>query len=134
MFDDLKLNDIADTSKCYLRHPITDDIIKDKDGNPAWIELYPKESAIGRRVERKIIDNRLKSKSKNVTTASIEESAVEMLCALTKGWYLVKGDGTPAEYECDEETKRKFYSDDSLRWIRDQVDAFVLDLSNFFKG
>lgn len=134
MFDDLQLTDMAETEKCKLRHPVTKEIIKDKEGNPAWIELYPKDSKIGRKLERKLIDRRLKKKEGQITTSSMEESAVEMLAALTKGWYLVKGDGEKAEYECDDETKRKFYSDDSLRWIRDQVDRFVLDLANFHKG
>lgn len=134
MFEDLKLKDIADTEKCYICHPSTGEVITDKEGNKAWIEVYPKDSVVGRRAERRILDKRLKSKSKTVTTADFNDTTVEMLTALTKDWYLVRGDGEPAEYSCDEETKREFYSDDSLRWIRDQVDMFVLDIDNFFKG
>lgn len=135
MFDDLKPTDMMETAKCELRHPVSNELIKDKEGNVAWIELYPRDSMLGRKIERKLIDKRLKSKAGQITTSTMEDSAVEMLIALTKDWYLVKADGNPAEYECTDEMKRKFYSseEDAPRWVRNQVDKFVISLENFRK-
>jgi hypothetical protein len=97
--------------------------------------LLGKDSAAakkhGRSQAQKIIDKRGRGKTK---AEELEASNVELLVALTKGWYLVSFAGEAIEFECTPANARALYTDSKFDWIKDQVDEFSGDRSGFLKN
>jgi hypothetical protein len=122
-------------AELVLKHPVTGEPIYDKAGKPAFVLLLGKDSAAakkhGRSQAQKIIDKRGRGKTK---AEELEASNVELLVALTKGWYLVSFAGEPIEFECTPANARALYTDSKFDWIKDQVDEFSGDRSGFLKS
>lgn len=67
-----------------------------------------------------------------LTAQELYDRTTNSLAALTTGWLLVAPDGTLIDYEFTPENARKLYGAPKFAWIRDAVDQFVSDRSNFF--
>lgn len=107
-------------------HPVTGDEL------PIKIKLAGTDSARWIEEEQKYADKRFKQIGKfgklpEFTSAEIEERGIAMLAAVTLAWENVEWDGKPAP--CNEQNARVIYR--NLKWLREQVDAFISDRSNF---
>lgn len=99
----------------------------------AYIELFSKSSKIGRKADKEVTNGRLKLRNRNQLTADrLEEESTDLLARLTTGWLLAGLDGAPVEnYPCNYENALVLYRASDMKWLRDQVDAFVVDDANF---
>jgi predicted glycosyl hydrolase (DUF1957 family) len=60
-----------------------------------------------------------------------KQRALDDLVLLTIGWTLDGIDGKPVEFS--KEAARELYADTSMAWLREQVESFVQDRSNFLQ-
>jgi len=99
---------------------------------PIKIHLASADSTRWIEEEARDKDKRLKAMAKvgkmpDLTTAEIEERGIRLLAAVTLGWENVEWEGAPCPF--NQQNARVLYR--TLRWLRDQVDAFVSDRANF---
>ena len=132
--DSMALN--AETpTKVVLINPATDTPIRDKDGKDAYLMMMSADSKVAQDHRRKATTKQLKKRDRTKTTAEeVEESNIELLAALTTGWYLVNFDGEPVEYEFSVGNARALYSRSDFTWIKEQADAGAGDRGNFMKA
>lgn len=115
-----------------LVHPNTRQPLRTEDGEEAFIELYSADSEAARRHNRAIQRRRLAMRGRGrITPEELEAEGVELLAALTTGWRLVTLSGKTLEVPFSPENARELYAAPSLAWIREQVDEFAADRSNF---
>jgi hypothetical protein len=118
------------------RQPLRDRKSKDKEGQVAYIELHSTDSDAFRRHLREV--NRRKSlpqgRVATTTPEQDEAEALEILAALTTGWYLVGLDGEHIDVPFNTENAKDLYAATSLAWIREQVNAFAVERANFAKA
>lgn len=100
------------------------------------IQLAGLDSARYREHERKISNRRLKQSLRRggprqvVTKEELDAEAIDLLATCTLAWENIVENGEPLE--CTAENARRVYTE--YPWIREQVDAFVGDRSNFFSN
>lgn len=114
-----------------LRHPSTKEILT-HGGKEFSIVLRGSDSDEYNRVFKKNMRKQMQlaKKNGNIVDADVSESATtDMLVSMTVGWTGIYLNG--AELQFSKEAATKLYTD--YRWIREQVDAFIHDRSNFIK-
>jgi len=129
-FSDFNFKDSA-AERMELTNPATDEVLRGDDGEPIWIELYGSDSDIFRSAVRAYGNKKLQKQSKKQTLEEIEETAAKILAQATKGWsgnFTVNGEAVP----CSPKAAEKLYIE--YTWIREQVDAFANERSNFLKS
>lgn len=133
--EDLEL-EVDKPSRMVLLHSATNMPIKDKQGKEAYVDVYSADSDIARKIKREIKTSRLRSRNPNALTgAKLEDEDVQLLAALTAGWYLVSPvSGEPIDLEFSRENAIKLYGNHKAQWITDQVDAHAAARGNFFKA
>lgn len=99
---------------------------------PIKIHLASADSTRWIEEEARDKDKRLKAMAKvgrmpELSTAEIEERGIRLLASVTLGWEGIEWEGKPCPF--NEQNARVIYR--TLRWLRDQVDAFVSDRGNF---
>jgi hypothetical protein len=131
------------TAKMTIYHPIKRKPLIEagadpETAEPAWIELYSLDSQVARNHEhdaqQRLIDVRRQLQSRgSFTPEELEENAVELLAALTKDWRLLSLDVKPPAYDfpCTLENRKEFYRQPGVRWLREQIDAFLTNRANF---
>lgn len=112
-------------------HPTTFEPLTDEEGNQVTITLHGPDSTVLRTARRKWQNKQLsegvKRRKMNVSAEQIESQAMELLIVATAGWeYLAFGGEEP---ECTPANVRKLYTE--LPWLREQVDEFINERSNF---
>ncbi|MFO1126374.1 MAG: hypothetical protein U1E25_14595 [Methylocystis sp.] len=114
-------------------HPTSGAVLSQEDGQPIVITLVGEDSERFRRASRASLDRRLKRQSAGVSAPpsaeELENNAIETLVACTIGWSGIALDGKTLD--CTPENARMIYK--RLRWLREQVDAFINDRANFLK-
>lgn len=100
-----------------------------KDSEPLGVhfKLLGSDSEEYNKQVRKNNDKRIKKGMKNLKSETLEAEGLELLVACTVDWQDVMDEGE--ELECTKENVRKVYK--KYPWIKDQVDEFVGDRSNF---
>lgn len=133
--------DVAKPARMIVVHPVTRQPLReigddpDAPGKEAFIDLYSGDSDQARRHQRAIQRRRLAMRGRGrVTPEEIEADAIEFLCAVTAGWYLLDLQGRPLNVEFSPEAARELYANDAVAWLRDQVDEYVGDRGNFSKA
>jgi hypothetical protein len=119
-----------------LIHPVTRQPLTDEKGKVAYIELYSTDSEICRRYFRER-DRRRTLPNGNIRPTTPEQSeaeSVQVLVALTTGWYLVGMDGTHIDVPFNAQNATDLYAATSMAWIRVQVNEFVTEIANFAKA
>jgi hypothetical protein len=117
-------------SRMTVIHPVTNDpLILTATGEECWIEAYPAQSKRGSEVDRELTTKVLRKRVQRMSAKDIDENVVAKLGMLTTGWKLALLNGEPLDVECTPENATELYTD--VRWLRDQVSAFVNDLGNF---
>ena len=110
-----------------LIHPKTGDVIATEAGADMVITLYGKDSDVYRKAQRTITNRRLSKKTNATLTAErLEAEANEVLAHCTDSWNIVyEGE----EIDCNFTNAKKVYT--NLPWVKEQVDEFVAERSNF---
>ena len=120
-----------------LRHPATGEILKyggkkDQDHTMHLI-LAGVDSDAYKKAQRKVTDRRFKQQQKfrqiRLTSAMIEDEAIEILTAVTLGGKLFMGG---KETAVDANNAGDIYRE--YPWIKEQVDTFIEDRSNFLSS
>lgn len=111
----------------HLRHPRTDEPLMDEEtGEAVGLHLVGRDSADYRRVSKSQQNRRLErmQRTGSVETSAdeIEANEIEILVACTKSWKHIQ---IGELLECTPLNARRLYKETGLRWIRDQVDAFI---------
>ena len=100
------------------------------NGDVAWIELYSADSHIARKHQRAVTRKRLAMRGRGkVSPEELEAEDNDLLVALTAGWNLVLTD-----LPFSQENARELYLNENTPHIREQVQDFVNDRSNFSKA
>lgn len=116
-----------DTAWLTIDHPVT------KAPTAMRIQVASPDSETFRRVDRRIKNRNMQAARKNknaMTVEALESSGLELLTAVTLGWENVSMGGEPLAFSA--ENVRKLYAD--FPFIREQVDEFVGERTNFFSS
>lgn len=127
---DLSKLEMQESAWLILLHPTT--------GLPTDIRIHlvGTDSARYRDYERKISNRRLKQSLRRggprhiVTREELDEEAIDMFVTCTLEWENMVEKGK--EQECTPENVKRIYTENL--WIREQVDAFIGDRSNFLSS
>jgi hypothetical protein len=127
--------DVDKPARLVILHPITRQPLSDKDGKAAHIDVYSNDSEPARVHARAVSRRRLAMRDRGkITPEELEADGVGLLAVLTAGWHLVSLNGEVIDVAFSVENARELYSEPSMAWLREQVDAFATDRSNFSKA
>jgi len=111
-----------------LLHPVEGTVLKSDKGQPLTITVYGSDSDEFRKVVRQFGNKRLnEKKNKKQTMEELEEMSARILSKVTVGWSNIVLDGETLKFS--EQAAFNLYKEHS--WIREQVDEFVNERSNF---
>lgn len=130
----MNLNEILPQEKLevpatlHLLDPIHGDELFNGDV-PMTITVYGMESEIAKNTMKRRAQKQLNSRSKQNIDETIEFNT-QFLAKLITGWTGINENNEPLEYSRENaaELLRKY------AWVREQVDAFVTERSNFIKS
>jgi hypothetical protein len=124
------LNSLAlrDTTELKLRHPVTQEVLADDQGNEVIVHLYGPSSKQYRQTVRAMQERALKRNGKKATPAQLEEESINLLVAISDRIDNLEYKGKPVDNEA---AFRELYSDPSMLWLKDQVEATLGDVSAF---
>lgn len=106
-----------------------------KEGRMAYVEVYSADSDIARKMKREITTSRLRMRNPNsITGARIEDEGVQLIAALTAGWFLVNQKGEVIDLACTRENAAKLYANNKMAWLYEQVDQHAGARGNFSKA
>ena len=142
--EDLEL-EVDKPSRMIVLHPATNLPMKTKDtvgedgqpieGRVAYVDVYSSDSQTAVKLRQEIKTARLRQRNPNAMTgAKLESEGVELLAALTAGWFLVSLSGDPVDLEFSRENARKLYANHKMAWLYEQVDAHAGARGNFSKA
>ncbi|MDR2945992.1 MAG: hypothetical protein LBV79_04525 [Candidatus Adiutrix sp.] len=118
---------LADSAWLKILNP------KDNSDTGLRFHLAGPDSEIYRRAESAARNKSLARQTKTKLTAEmVDEQVLEHLLAVTIGWEGLVYNGQPLEFTSD--NLRHIYTEPRLRFIREQVEAFVSDRQNFFSA
>lgn len=114
-----------------LCHPISGEKLQDKDGKPVTITLLGSDSDEYQKQDRANNKARLAKAQRSrrfiPTPEELEADNVALLAAVTTGWSGIVVNGEAPE--CNTTQAAKLYKEQL--WVREQVNEFVSDRSNF---
>lgn len=130
---------VAEPHRVELIDPITEDILRDKNGNAAYIDVLSMESEAGRAFDAEQRKRAFRSarKSRTGTPDDIDprEENQQKLARLTKGWHLVDpSTREPIEVPCTPQNALELYSGSGLDWLFRQVLVEASNAGNFMKA
>jgi hypothetical protein len=121
-------------SRMTIHHPVTG-LPLNNGAEEAWVELYSLDSTKAATYERSLTDRRLQQRNKQALTAEqMEAEHVSRLANLTAGWFLMDFTGTPLEVPFSAPAAQELYSSNAMKWLREQVEVFLANRSNFTKS
>jgi len=99
------------------------------DGEPLGIhfKILGSDSEVYNKQIRKNKDKMMKQGMRNIKSENLEVEEIELLVACTVDWDNIVDNGE--KLECTKENVRCVYK--NYPWIKDQVDDFIGDRSNF---
>ncbi len=114
-----------------LIHPVTEEKIVDDDGNVMSITVLGTDSQTYRDILKARTRQRLNQKKQSkIDLDEAEHKGLELLARCTMGWANIydEGEKVPFSFEAALNLYKKY------PWIKEQVDNFMADRSNFLKG
>jgi len=104
--------DVADTARIELLHPGTGKVLRDADGTPAWIEVWPADSERGRTFDKAQRTKAAESAAKGAEPEVLDlfDVTVAKCAKLTKAWHLLDLRGRPVDTACTPENALELYS------------------------
>src|SRR5437879_6088795 len=95
--EDLEL-EVDKPFRMPVLHPMNNLPMRDTEGKEAYVDVLSSDSAIAKKIRREIKTSRLQTRNpRSLTGAKLEDEDVELLAALSTGWYLVSLDGKPID-------------------------------------
>lgn len=130
----------ADTTQPYrveIRDPRTDQVIRDRDGNVCFVDVYSTASKQGRDFEkgrrRDLTKKIMRSRSGNVEPDDQVESNMELLACLTAHWHLVSPfTGDVIDLPCNQENALALFSNPGMEYLYVPCWFASNSLANFF--
>lgn len=116
-----------------LLHPGTGaPLVDEASGQPVGITLLGKDSVKVQKLVRDRAQRRLDQATAlgdriKINAEAVQADALDTLAAATIAFHHLKSNGE--ELKCSPESARKLYTD--FAWIREQVDKFYSDRSNY---
>ncbi|MEO3386005.1 hypothetical protein [Mesorhizobium sp. CAU 1741] len=127
---------VSDTYRVEIIDPISDAILSDKHGNPAYIDVLSMDSDAARAFDTDARKRAFRAARKSRTGMPDDidqrEENQQKLAKLTKGWHLV--DPTTCEVldvECTPANALELYSEPGMSWLFVQVFAEASNAGNF---
>lgn len=127
---------VSDTYRVELIDPITDDVLRDKDGNAAYIDTLSTDSETGRAFDAEARQRQYRAARKSRTGMPDDIDQLEenqrKLARLTRGWHLV--DPTTREridVPCTQANAAELYAEPGMNWLFTQVFAGAANAGNF---
>lgn len=117
----------------HIISPITGAVLKDKDGNPSYIEVYSSDSKVGRDFDLEQRSARQRQMRIGDFEPPDDLATNQQKCAaLTKGWHLVDPVTLdPIDEPCTRENAVALYSDAGTGWLFLQVWLAANRTANF---
>ncbi len=130
--NDLDVVKAADKgAETTVRHPVTDDVLLDKDGNPVVMFVLGSDSTVLRAAMKDRARKQLNArKTKQFDVDEAERLGSEMLAICITGWRGLSENGV--EIPFSKEAAIDLFM--RYNWLRSQVDAFINERENFFKA
>ncbi len=129
---------VADTYRVEIIDEITDEVLKDKDGNPAYIDVLSTDSDAGREFDRELRAKQRRSAMKSRNGMPDDSDPLEenqrKLARLTKGWHLVDPNTREViDVPCTPSNALELYSEKGTNWIFVQAWVGATKAANFMK-
>jgi len=129
---------VAESFRVELINPVTDDILRDKDGNPAFVDVLSTDSPAGREFDTEARQRAFRSARKSRTGMPDDIDQLDenqrKLAKLTKGWNLVDPhSGDVIDEPCTQASALELYREPGLNWLFTQVFAAAANAGNFMK-
>jgi hypothetical protein len=116
-----------------IKHPINKEPLMNDDGTPMTIVIYAQHSKVYKKVQRELINKRLKeaqeSGSKEIDYEQLEEAALELMVKSTKSWNITYEGKKP---KLTEAKARQIY--DEVFWIKAQIEEAAAASLDFMKA
>lgn len=116
-----------------IKHPLTEEPLKNEDGSEMTITVYAPYSKEYKSVVHGIANKRLKAaqgkKSTEYTMEELEAATLESLVKTTKEWNITYGGGKP---KLTEAKAKEVY--DKVFWIKAQIEGAVETSLDFMKA
>lgn len=130
--EDVDITEVSNEGvKMEIRHPATDEILRDHEGKPMWILAQGRYSKTFQQTARDAMDRRLNkrgSRATKTTSAQLDAENTEAIARCVKDWHVVVG-GQVVPYSF--ENVYEILADEKFAWLRDQLDEFISDDGNF---
>jgi hypothetical protein len=127
--------DVSASFKTELRDPRTDLVLRDGDGNAAYIEVLSTDCERARDFEkgkRKELRQRImRSRTGTLDTSDQIEDNIALLSILTVGWHLVDLRGEVIDIPCTPENAAELYSEPGLAYVFNAVWFAANSVANF---
>jgi hypothetical protein len=126
---DLKTLAIKDSAFCQLKHPATDELLflDEEKTQPVGVDVYSTSSKEYRNALTAMQNRSLKRGKKQVSAEVMREEGIDLLVACS-----IKGVNTESLGDLSNDAAfRTLYNDARFSWVKDQVDAFLGDVSSF---
>ena len=131
--DLMDLKPTSNTVEVTLRHPNTDDILKNNDDTDMTIVVYASHSKEYKSVMHDQTNKRLKNmqtgKSQDITAQDMEQSTLEVLSKITCSWNITYDKKTP---KLSVSRAKDLY--DEVFWIKDQIEEAIANSLDFTKA
>lgn len=129
---------ISDTHRVELIDPISDDVLRDKDGNAAYIDVLSTDSEPGRAFDADARKRAFRSARKSRTGMPDDidqmEENQQKLAKLTRGWHLVDPSTRETiDVPCTAANALELYSEPGMNWLFQQVFAGAANAGNFMR-
>lgn len=114
-----------------VQNPITSEDMYDADGNPVTITLLGMESDVAKRVTKARAQKQLNQRKQKIDIDEARAFTISLQCKLIVASSGLSDNGTPLDMtnpQVAQEVLTKY------SWLREQIDEFVTDRSNFYKG
>lgn len=130
--------DVSDTYRVEIIDQVTDDILRDKDGNACYIDVLSTDSEVGRAFDTESRKRTFRSARKSRTGMPDDIDQLEenhqKLAKLTRGWYLVDpSTREPMDVPYSPQDALELYSEPGMNWLYVQVWAGAANAGNFMK-
>lgn len=125
-----KVDSENQTAELQVLHPVTFEPLEN-EGKPVVIVLHGPDSQAQKKVVRGFqndaIKQGMKKKKMNISSEQLEARALALDVASTADWKNLTYEGK--QLKCTPENVKKVYSE--LPWLREQVEEFISERSNF---
>lgn len=133
MTDLLDLTPKSDTIVVTIKHPVSQEPLKNDNGSEMTITIYAPYSKEYKRVVHDIAQKRLKKAQKEgrqeFSLEDIEEASLDSLSMTTKEWNITYGGEQP---ELTVDKAKEVY--DKVFWIKSQIETAVEQSLDFMKA